>query len=92
MFKGSADAVMNYAQQAYQTAGLSANQYMETVTGFSASLIQSLGGDTKKAAEIGNMAIIDMSDKMSVRLKRIEPYQGCERKKAIGNDCMRCAC
>ena len=62
---------------AYKTAGLSANDYMQSVTSFSASLLQSLGGDTEKAAEKANTAMIDMSDKQIVRLKRIEPYQGC---------------
>lgn len=62
LFKDSADQVMQYANVAYKTAGLSANEYMNTITGFSASLLQGLGGDTKKAAEIGNMAVIDMSD------------------------------
>ena len=77
LFKDSANTVQKYAQNAYKTAGLSANEYMETVTSFSASLLQSLDGDTAKAAESANLAITDMSDKMSVRLKRIEPYQGC---------------
>ena len=54
--------VLNNAEKAYKTAGMSANEYMSTVTSFSASLIQSLGGDTKKAAEIGNQAVIDMAD------------------------------
>lgn len=81
LFKTSQDAVMGYAENAYKTAGMSANQYMETVTSFSASLIQSLGGDTAKAAEVGNMAITDMSDKKLVRLKCIEPYQGCMAKR-----------
>ena len=58
----SSKQVMKYAQEAYKTAGLSANQYMETVTSFSASLISSLGGDTKKAADVADMAIRDMSD------------------------------
>lgn len=62
LFKDSAEIVKGYADEAYATAGLSANQYMETVTSFSASLLQSLDGDTKKSAEISNMAIIDMSD------------------------------
>ena len=62
LFKGSADIVKGYAKEAYRTSGLSANAYMESVTGFSASLLQSLGGDTGKAAEIANMAMIDMSD------------------------------
>ena len=50
---------MEYANDAYKTAGLSANEYMETVTGFSASLISSLGGDTEKAAKYADMAITD---------------------------------
>lgn len=62
LFKTSSDAVMRYAENAYRTSGLSANQYMATVTSFSASLIQSLGGDTEKAAEYADMAITDMSD------------------------------
>lgn len=62
LFKSSADKVKKYAQQAYKTAGMSANDYMSTVTGFSASLLQSLGGDTEKAADVSNMALIDMAD------------------------------
>lgn len=62
LFKDSAGTVMEFAENAYKTAGLSANKYMETVTSFSASLLQSLGGDTKKAAQYANQAIIDMSD------------------------------
>ena len=62
LFKGSANKVIDYANIAYKTAGLSANDYMESVTGFSASLLQSMGGDTAKAAETANMALIDMSD------------------------------
>lgn len=62
LFKDSSDIVMKYAENAYKTAGLSANEYMETVTGFSASLISSLGGDTEKAAKYADMAITDMSD------------------------------
>lgn len=81
LFKDSADVVMQYANNAYKTAGLSANEYMSTVTSFSASLIQSLGGDTSKAAKLSDVAISDMADKVSVRLKRIEPYQGCGAKR-----------
>ena len=78
LFKSSSGAVQQYAAEAYKTAGLSANEYMETVTGFSASLLQSLGGDTEKAAKYADTAIRDMSDKQkSVRLKRIELYQRC---------------
>ena len=62
LFKGSADKVKKYADEAYKTAGLSANDYMESVTSFSASLLQSMGGDTEKAADKANMALIDMSD------------------------------
>lgn len=80
LFKDSSGIIMNYANQAYQTAGLSANQYMETVTSFSASLLQSLGGDTAKAAEYGNRAVIDMSDnanKMGTSIEMIQnAYQG----------------
>lgn len=65
LFKGSADKVKAYANQAYKTAGLSANEYMKNVTSFSASLLQSLGGDTSKAADISNMAMMDMADNMN---------------------------
>ena len=78
LFKQSANVVQQYAANAYKTAGMSANEYMETVTSFSASLLQSLDGDTAAAAEKANLAITDMSDKQkSVRLKRIELYQRC---------------
>ena len=80
LFKESSGIVQDYANNAYKTAGLSANKYMETVTGFSASLLQSLGGDTKKAAEYSNRAIIDMSDnanKMGTDIQMIQSaYQG----------------
>lgn len=62
LFKQSSDTVLQYADNAYKTAGLSANQYMETVTSFSASLLQSLGGDTEKAAKQADKAITDMAD------------------------------
>lgn len=62
LFKGSADKVKKYADEAYKTTGLSANDYMESVTSFSASLLQSMGGDTEKAADKANMAMVDMSD------------------------------
>lgn len=80
LFKDSADTVIGYADIAYKTAGLSANDYMDTVTSFSASLLQSLGGDTAKASEMANMAIIDMSDnanKMGTSMDMIQnAYQG----------------
>lgn len=62
LFKDSSGIVQNYANNAYKTAGLSANEYMETVTSFSASLLQSLNGDTAKSAEVADMAITDMAD------------------------------
>ena len=80
LFKNSSDKVMEYANNAYQSAGMSANEYMSTITGFAASLLQGLGGDTEKAAQIGNMAVTDMSDnanKMGTAIERIQDaYQG----------------
>ena len=80
LFKDSAGIIKDYAMDAYKTAGISANQYMETVTGFSASLIQSLGGDTEKAANYANRALVDMSDnanKMGSSMESIQnAYQG----------------
>lgn len=80
LFKDSADTLMQYADNAYKTAGLSANEYMSTVTSFSASLIQSLGGNTKEAVEYAQMAITDMADnanKMGSSIESIQvAYQG----------------
>lgn len=80
LFKDSSQSVVDNAKKAYKTAGLSANAYMETVTSFSASLLQSLGGDTKKAADYADRAIIDMSDnanKMGTSMELIQnAYQG----------------
>lgn len=80
LFKNSSQSVVDNAKKAYKTAGLSANAYMETVTSFSASLLQSLGGDTKKAADYADRAIIDMSDntnKMGTSMELIQnAYQG----------------
>lgn len=80
LFKGSADIVKQYASESFRTTGLSANEYMQNVTSFSASLLQSLGGDTGKAAEIANTAMIDMSDnanKMGTDMESITmAYQG----------------
>lgn len=80
LFKNSADVVQQYAANAYKTAGLSANEYMNTVTSFSASLLQSLGGDTQAAADYADMAITDMSDnanKMGTSMEMIQnAYQG----------------
>ena len=80
LFKDSQGKVMDYANNAFKTAGLSANDYMETVTSFSASLLQSVGNDTDKAAEYANLAITDMSDnanKMGTAMESIQvAYQG----------------
>ena len=80
LFKNSANKVQEYAANAYKTAGMSANEYMSTVTSFSASLLQSLGGDTDKAAEYANQALTDMSDsanKMGTSMEMIQnAYQG----------------
>jgi myosin heavy subunit len=80
LFKDSAGIVEGYANEAYKTAGLSANEYMETVTSFSASMLQSLDNDTQKSAEYSNRAIIDMSDnanKMGTSMEMIQnAYQG----------------
>lgn len=80
LFKDSSDIVQRYAENAYKTAGLSANAYMETVTSFSASLLQSLDGDTAAAASAADMAISDMSDnanKMGSSMESIQnAYQG----------------
>lgn len=80
LFKNSSAKVQKYAENAYKTAGLSANEYMNTVTSFSASLLQSLGGDTEAAADKADMAITDMSDnanKMGTSMESIQnAYQG----------------
>ncbi|VLK32478.1 PblA [Streptococcus pneumoniae] len=83
LFKDSAGTVKQYANEAFRTAGVSANEYMENVTSFSASLISSLGGDTAKAAELANTAMTDMSDnanKMGSDMKLItQTYQSLAR-------------
>lgn len=80
LFKDSSDKVRENASKAFETVGVSANEYMENVTSFSASLLQSLGGDTEKAADIANMAMIDMGDnanKMGTNMQDIQnAYQG----------------
>ena len=80
LFKDSADVVIANAKRAYKTAGMSANEYMQNVTSFSASLLQSLSGDTKAAAEVADMAMTDMSDnanKMGTSMELIQnAYQG----------------
>lgn len=80
LFKDSADTVIANAENAYKTAGMSANEYMETVTGFSASLLQGLSGDTEKAAAVADMALTDMADnanKFGTDMEAIQnAYQG----------------
>ena len=80
LFKDNADTIIKYASEAYKTAGISANDYMQNVTSFSASLLQGLGGDTAQAAEIANEAMVDMSDnanKMGTDISSIQnAYQG----------------
>lgn len=80
LFKDSSDTLISYANDAWKTAGLSANAYMETATSFAASLLQGLAGDTQAAAEVTDMAIIDMSDnanKMGTDMELIQnAYQG----------------
>lgn len=87
LFKGSAQKVIDYANDAFYTAGVSANEYMQTAIGVSASLIQSLGGDTAKAADIANMAIIDMSDnvnKLGTDMERVKmAYAGFARQQYV---------
>ncbi len=80
LFKNSSEKLQEYADEAYKTAGMSANEYMNTVTSFSASLLQSLGNDTEKATEYANQAVIDMADnanKMGTSMESIQyAYQG----------------
>lgn len=80
LYKTSADKVRQYAADAYKTAGLSANEYMNTATTFAAALVSSLGGDTEQAAELANTAISDMSDnanKMGTNISSIQDaYNG----------------
>lgn len=83
LFKGSADKVKKYADDAYKTSGLSANDYMQNITSFSASLLQSMGGDTEKAADKANMAMVDMADnsnKLGTSMENIQnAYSGFAR-------------
>lgn len=88
LFKDSAGIVQDYANNAYKAAGMSANEYMNTVTGFTASLIQSLGGDTKAAAELGNTAVQDMSDNANKMGTDIESIQQTYQSLARGNYAM----
>ena len=87
--------MMKYADEAYKTAGLSANKYMETVTSFSASLLASVGGDTDKAAEQANKAIVDMADnanKMGTSIEMIQnAYRGFAKQNFTINNLMSAA-
>jgi hypothetical protein len=85
LFKDSADSVIANAKQAYETAGMSANEYMQTVTGFSGALIKSLGGDTEKAAELANKAVGDMADQASIYGKTVEDVSQTYLSLARGN-------
>ena len=87
LFKESSKTVQQYADIAYKTAGLSANEYMSTVTSFSASLLQSLGGDTAKATAYANQAVIDMADnanKMGTSIDSIQQTYQSLAKGAFG--------
>lgn len=85
LFKDSADSVIANAKQAYETAGMSANEYMQTVTGFSGALIKSLGGDTAAAAELANKAVADMADQASIYGKTVEDVSQTYLSLARGN-------
>lgn len=88
LFKDSSDIIMKNAEQAYKTAGLSANEYMEQATSFSASLIRSLDGDTARAAELTDMAIKDMSDNANKMGTDIQSIQNAYAGLAKGNATM----
>lgn len=85
LFGNSADTIKKYASEAYKTAGVDANSYMNQITSFSASLIDSLGGDTARAAEIGDMAIKDMADNANTFGTDIESIQNAYQGFAKGN-------
>lgn len=85
LFKGSAAKVKAYANEAYKSAGVSANRYMEITTSFAASLISSLGGDTSKAAEMADMAVRDMSDNANKMGTAVETVQEAYQSLARGN-------
>lgn len=85
LFGESADQLMEYANTAYKTAGISANQYMEQATSFSASLLQGLGGDTEAAVQYANEAITDMSDNANKMGTSIESIQNAYQGFAKGN-------
>lgn len=84
LFKDSASKIVSYAENAFYSVGMGASEYLETVTSFSASLISSLGGDTSKAADVANMALIDMADnanKMGSSLETVKTaYMGFSKQ------------
>ena len=88
LFKEASNTIQQYASNAYKTAGVSANTYMEQATAFSASLIQSLGGDTEAAAEYANQAIMDMSDNANKMGTNIESIQQTYQSLMRGNYAM----
>lgn len=88
LFKSSAGTVEKYASNAYKTAGLSANDYMNTVTSFAASMTASLGGDVKKSAEYSNMAVVDMADNANKMGTSMESIQMTYQSLARGNYAM----
>ena len=88
LFGASADRLMGYAEKAYMTAGMSANQYMEIATSFSASLLQSLEGDTKAAADYADMAMQDMADNANKMGTNIDVIQQTYQSLARGNFAM----
>ena len=88
LFKDASDTIQQYAANAYKTAGVSANSYMQQATAFSASLIQSLGGDTQEAAEYANQAIMDMSDNANKMGTDIESIQQTYQSLMRGNYAM----
>lgn len=88
LFKDASGTVQQYAAGAYKTAGISANDYMNQVTSFAASLVSSLGGDTRKAAELGNTAILDMSDNANKMGTSIDSIQQTYQSLARGNYAM----
>lgn len=85
LFKDSSAKVQAYSKEAYKNAGLSANEYMAVTTNFSASLIKALNGDTETAAELSNMAIVDMSDNVNKMGSSMEAVQNAYRGFARGN-------
>ena len=88
LFKGASDKIQKYAADAYKTAGISANSYMQTATNFSASLISLLGGDTAKASEYTNRAIVDMSDNANKMGTSMEEIQNAYQSLSRGNYAM----